>query len=434
MYNCMNKLALFGGEKAIKETKDELFHWPIVNDEDIAAVVAVLKKGNMSGTDITKKFEAEYAAWNGTEFALGTCNGTAALAASMWACGIGAGDEVICPSLTYWASCAAALTFGATVNFADVDPETLCIDPDDIEHRIGPKTKAVIVVNYGAMPAELDRIVEIAHRHNIKVIEDNSHAQGSIYKGKMCGAWGDIAGASLMAGKSFAVGEAGMITTSDRNLYERCIAFGHYERTGVASRFNPADQQITSEYLLQFKGIPLGAVKHRMNQTCAALGKTLLKTQDSKIAEIGQAMNYFADCIDKLPFLKVIRPAAGSGATKGGWYFPLCHFEHSKANGVTARKFAEALTAEGVPCGAGANQPLHLHNFFHKADIFNQGRPTAIAFNQRDVRQKENSLPVTENAVHNIIQLPWFKKFDKDEINKYVAAYHKIYDNVSKLL
>jgi dTDP-4-amino-4,6-dideoxygalactose transaminase len=430
----MSKLAILGGEKTVPELKDELFHWPVVTDEDISAVTDVLRKGTMSGTGITKEFEKEYAAWNGTDYALGTFNGTAALAAAIWACGVGAGDEVICQSLTYWASCAAVLTFGASVNFADVDPETLCIDPKDIEHRIGPCTKAIIVVNYAGMPAELDTIVAIAHRHGIKLIEDNSHAQGSMYKGRMCGSIGDIAGASLMAGKAFAVGEAGMITTNNRELYERCVAFGHYERTGAPSRFNPVDQQITMGDLLPFKGLPLGAVKHRMNQTCAAMGRVQLKHYPERIAEIDKAMNYFADQIDKIPCLKVVRPAKGSGLNKGGWYYPLCHYDKAKINGLSVQKFAEALCAEGVSCGSGANSPLHLHNYFHKADIFNMGKPTAIAFGQRDVRQGPGTLPVTERATENLINLPWFKKFDRDSIDRYASAYRKVAASAKELL
>ena len=133
----------------------ELFHWPIVTDEEIEAVAAVMRGGAApSGTDITREFEAKFAAWHGVKFGLGCCNGTAALNAAFWACGIGAGDEVIAPSVTYWASCAGVLRLGAKVIFADVDPQTLCIDPDEVERLVTPRTRALIVVNYGAMPAD----------------------------------------------------------------------------------------------------------------------------------------------------------------------------------------------------------------------------------------------------------------------------------------
>jgi dTDP-4-amino-4,6-dideoxygalactose transaminase len=231
------KLAFNGGEKTFDEP--EAFatatKWPIVIKEDEDAVIQVMRDGNMSGTDITKEFEKEYAAYNETKYALGTCNGTAALEAAFWACGVGLGDEIICPSMTYWASCTSALSLCAAVNFAEIEKDSLCIDPDDIEHRICDRTKAIVVVHYTGHPADMDRIMAIAKKHNVKVIEDVSHAQGSLYKGKIVGSIGDIGCASLMAGKSFAVGEAGMITTNDNTLYQRCVAYGHYERMGAAS-------------------------------------------------------------------------------------------------------------------------------------------------------------------------------------------------------
>jgi len=130
-------LAILGGPKAVTVTPpDDLFHWPIVTEEDEWAVVEVLRAGSMSGTDITKQFELEYAAWQGTEFALAYCNGTAALQGAMFGVGLGRGDELIAPSLTYWASALQTFSLGASVVFADNNPETVCIDPNDIEHRI----------------------------------------------------------------------------------------------------------------------------------------------------------------------------------------------------------------------------------------------------------------------------------------------------------
>jgi dTDP-4-amino-4,6-dideoxygalactose transaminase len=183
-------LAIHGGAKTVEYHDDSLFHWPIVTSEDEEAVLDVLRKGKMSAIDITQEFEKEYAAWLGVDYALGYCNGTASLLGAMWACGIGAGDEIICPAMTYWASAAGVLHLGATVNFADIDPETLCIDPDDIEHRIGPKTKAIVVVHYAGYPCDMDRILPIARKHGLKVIEDASHAHGSLYKGRSCGSLG----------------------------------------------------------------------------------------------------------------------------------------------------------------------------------------------------------------------------------------------------
>lgn len=163
----------------------------------------------MSDTDITKKFEREFAEWQGTQFALGFCNGTASLHAAMYGCGVGVGDEIICPSVTYWASALPCFSLGATVSFADIDPVTLCLDPNDLEHRITKRTKAIVVVHYLGYPADMDEIVAIARKHGVKVIEDVSHAQGGLYKGRKLGTIGDVGAMSLMTGKSFAIGEGG---------------------------------------------------------------------------------------------------------------------------------------------------------------------------------------------------------------------------------
>lgn len=213
----MSELALFGGPKAVTyvgtglNDGSDMFKWPIVTKEDEDAVLEVLRRGGMSGTDVTKQFEAEYCAWSGSKYALGTCNGTAALYAAMYGVGVGHGDEIICPSVTYWASCTAAYNLGATIVFGDIEADTLCLDPKKLESKISPKTKAIVVVHYMGHPADMDPIMEIAKKYGIKVIEDVSHAQGGLYKGKKLGTIGDVAGSSLMAGKSLAIGEAGIL-------------------------------------------------------------------------------------------------------------------------------------------------------------------------------------------------------------------------------
>ena len=427
-------LAVNGGSKAIENFNQELCVWPLVTDEDRKVIVDVLDKRAMSGTDITKEFEKEYAAWIGAKYALGYCNGTSALHAAMWACGVGAGDEIICPSITYWASCTAALSLGAAVNFADIDPETLCIAPKDIEHRIGPKTKAIVAVHYTGYPAEMDAIMEIATRHNVKVIEDASHSHGSMYKGRHTGTIGDITGMSMMSGKAFAIGEAGLMTTNNRELYERCIAFGHYERSGAPSRFNAVDSQISDPELRKFAGIPLGGYKHRMNQWCAAMGKVQLKHYPERMAEIDKAMNYFCDLLDAIPGLKAHRPPKNSGLTKGGWYCPICHYTPEKVKNVPVELFCKAVDAEGVMCAPGVNFPLHLHKVFHEADIFNMGKPTMISFGQRDVRQGPGSLPISEDICKKTFHLPRFTTYNKAEIEKTAAVYKKVIDNIDELV
>ncbi|MFA9479507.1 DegT/DnrJ/EryC1/StrS family aminotransferase [Phycisphaerales bacterium AB-hyl4] len=429
-------LAIQGAEPALppSEGDERLFHWPIVTAEDEQAVLDVMRAGTMSGTSITKQFEAEYATWQGSRHALCTCNGTAGLTAAMWACGVGVGDEIICPTITYWASASPALMLGATVNFADIDAKTLCIDPNDIEHRIGPRTRAIVVVNYAGHPADYDRIMPLARKHGLKVIEDNSHAQGSMYKGKMCGSLGDIAAASLMAGKAFPIGEGGIITTDDPKLYERCVAFGHYERTGVASNYNPVDQQVHDEGLLRFKGLPMGAAKHRLNQMCAAMGRVQLKSYPARIVEIQKAINRFWDLLDGVPGLRPHR-IDEPNSSMGGWYFARGLYTPEELGGLSAERFCEAVRAEGVKdCAPVLNRLLHTHAYFHEADVFGHGKPTAVAFGQRDVRQGPGTLPVAEQMAGRVVDVPWFKHDDAARIEQYAAAYRKVAEHAHELL
>lgn len=430
-----NRLAIQGGPKSITTDPGDLFIWPIVTAEDEQAVLDVLRQGKMSGTDITKQFEQEFAAWMGMKYALGYCNGTASLHAAMWACGVGAGDEIICPSMTYWASALPALSLGAAVNFADIDPDTLCLDSQDIEHRICEQTKAIVVVHYAGYPCDMERILPLAEKYQIKVIEDVSHAHGSLYQGKMCGTWGDIGAMSLMAGKSFATGEAGMIVTNDRRLYERCIAFGHYERTGGSSRFNPLDNQITDPQLAQYAGVPLGGYKHRMNQTCSAMGRVQLKYYPERMHTIQNAMNYFWDLLEDVPGIRSHRPPKNSRLmTMGGWYYPQGLYRSEELGGLPCEKFCEAVRAEGVAnCYPGGNDPLHLHPVFHTADIFHTGKPTMIAFGQRDVRQGKGTLPVSERIHEISFSVPWFKQYRPESIAEYAAAFRKVAENSHQL-
>lgn len=429
-----SELALLGGSQAVPHHDPSLFHWPIVTAEDEQAVLDVLRGGKMSAIDITKEFEKEYAAWVGTKFGLGYCNGTAALLGAFWGCGIGAGDEVICPSMTYWASCAAVLNLGATVNFADIDPDTLCINPNDIEHRISPRTKAIVVVHYAGYPADMDPILAVARRHGIKVIEDVSHAHGSLYKGRPCGSLGDVAAMSMMGGKSFAIGEAGMLLTDNREIYERAIAYGHYERTGGLTQFAQSVGEVHGA-LEKFKGLPIGGHKHRMNQTCSAMGRVQLKYYPRRIAEIQRALNRFWDLLDDVPGLRAHRPPADSGCTMGGWYSARGLYEGNELGGLPIEKFCEAVRAEGVQaCLPGANLPLHTHPFFHEADIFHQGQPTAVAFGQRDVRQGPGTLKVAERIADIAFAVPWFKHDRPEVIERYAMAFRKVAEHAEELL
>lgn len=237
----------------------------------------------------------------------------------------------------------------------------------------------------------------------------------------------------MMAGKSFAIGEAGMLTTDSREIYERAIAFGHYSRTGGPSMYTQPTNEISNLELAKYRGIPLGGYKHRMNQTCAAMGRVQLKYYPQRIAEIQKAMNYFWDLLEDVPGLQAHRPAKDSGSTMGGWYAARGLYNTDEVGGLPLAKFCEAVSAEGCPTAPGANFALHKHPAFHDADIYGHGKPTVIANHDRDVRQGEGALPVSESLTSRAFGIPWFKHFDEAIVEQYAAAYRKVALQAEKL-
>lgn len=432
MNPCEEQLAILGGPKCVTIPEDDMFKWPIITKEDEDAVLEVLRAGKMSGTDVTKQFEVEIKNWIGTDYALCYPSGTESIRAAMWACGVGFGDEIIAPSLTYWASATQALSMGAAVNFAEIDPWTLTIDPKDIEHRICPKTKAIIAVHYCAYPCDMDPIMEIAHKYNIPVIEDVSHIQGGLYKGRKLGTIGDIGAMSIMSGKSLACGEGGVIVTNNRKLYERCIAYGHYERTGLESHYNKADNQISDVELGRYKGFPIGGYKHRMHQLSSACGRVQLKHYPDRMYVIQKAMNFFWDQLTDIEGLNSHRPTLPN-TDKGGWYAACGLYDKNAFGGVPLEKFVEALQAEGVRCSTGLNFPMHLHPLFHEADVLGTGQISMLV-SGRDLRQGEGSLPYTEEANNRGLNVPWFKHFREDFIIQNANAFRKVANQYKKLL
>ena len=426
------KLAILGGEPLIKgelpEVVKDMLKWPIVTKEDEEAALEVIRNNSFSGVDIAEKLEAEFAAWNGTKYAVAYSSGTMALAAAMFAIGLGKGDEIICPTKTYWASIAQAISFGATPVFCNVN-DMLSMDPDDIERVISPKTKAIMVVHYVSYPCDMDRIMAIAKKHNILVIEDVSHAQGGLYKGKKLGTFGDVSAMSLMSRKSFAAGELGMVVTDNTKMYERAIAYGHH------NRFN--ESNVTeSEDLIPYYHMALGGVKGRANQLCCALARGQLKYYDERCKEIRKAMNYLWDLIEDLPGIRAIRVDESTGSTMAGFYAAAGRYIPEELHGLSVVTFVEAVNAE-IGGGEdwvvdGVNFCLHTHEYFKTYDFDGSGKPSRIANADRDVRELDKELKKSEEIM--CFTVPWLKKYNKEWIEKIAGAIKNVIENHEELL
>jgi perosamine synthetase len=420
-------LAIHGGATALRDEPGDVFRWPIVTDEDEQAVLEVLRRGAMSGTDVTLKFEEDIKAWHQMDYALCHSNGTQAIQAAMWACGVGVGDEIICQSMTYWASAMQVFSLGGTVVFADMDPRTLTLDPNDIERHITERTKAIVAVHYCAHPSDMDPIMAIAAKHGLKVIEDVSHAQGGLYKGRLLGTIGDVGAMSIMSGKSLPCGEGGILVTNDQKIYDRSVAFGHYQRS----------RDIEDPELKPFQGMPLGGYKNRMNQMSSAMGRVQLRHYRSRMEEIQQAMNHFWDLLKDVPGLKAHRTPVGGDSTMAGWYAAKGLYVADELGGLPVETFCAAVTAElagSWKVMSGGNPLMHLHAAFNEADIYGHGKPTRIAHSERDLRQGPGSLPATESLPQRMYSIPWFKRHRPDLIEQCAEAYRKVAENADQLL
>jgi dTDP-4-amino-4,6-dideoxygalactose transaminase len=221
--------------------------WPILNDEDRAAVARVLDRGVLSGAGAPemRALEAEFAATVGARFCLATNSGTAALHLALAAMGLGPGDEVIVPALSFIATAQAVLHQGAVPVFADVDPATYNLDPADAARRVTPRTRALVPVHLHGLPADMDAVNALARRHGFTVIEDAAQAHGALYKGRAVGTWGAMAAFSLNSTKNLPAGEGGLFVTDSEELYARAarVRFDGLEPPGKWDASHPLDDE-----------------------------------------------------------------------------------------------------------------------------------------------------------------------------------------------
>lgn len=213
----------------------------MIEEDDIQAVMDVLKSDYLTTGPKIAEFEKCVADYVGAKYAVAIANGTAALHAACFAAGIEEGDEVITSPLTFAASANCVMYCGGTPVFADVDPATYNIAPDDIKRKITDRTKAVIPVHLAGQPCDIDAIHKIAEEHHLIVIEDGAHALGSVYKGHKIGALSDMTIFSFHPVKPITTGEGGMITTDNEELYQRLCLFRSHGITRDESRMTRSE-------------------------------------------------------------------------------------------------------------------------------------------------------------------------------------------------
>lgn len=321
-----------------------------IEQDDIQAVVDVLKSDFLTTGPKIAEFEQTVADYVGAKYAVAISNGTSALHAACFAAGIGPGDEVITTPLTFAASANCVLYCGGTPVFADVDPKTYNIDPEDIRRKITDKTKAIIAVHLAGQPCDMDAIHSIAREHGLIVIEDGAHALGSVYKGKKVGSMSDMTTFSFHPVKPITTGEGGMIVTDNEDFYKKMVLFRSHGITRDDSMMTRNDgpwfyQQFDMGY------------NYRITDIQCALGCSQMKKLDRFLARrkeiVARYNEAFADCDN------IITPYQLSD-TESGWHLYIVQVKN-----CDRRKVFENMREKGI--GVNVHYiPVYMHPYYQE--------------------------------------------------------------------
>ncbi|MCZ7573670.1 MAG: DegT/DnrJ/EryC1/StrS family aminotransferase [Ardenticatenaceae bacterium] len=417
-------LALLGGARTVTVENKE--RWPLIGDEDVAAVTRLLRQGEISitaGTGIIRELEQAFAGYLGVRHALAQCNGTSCLHAALFAVGVGYGDEVIVPTYTWPSTASTVLLCNAIPVFCDVDPRTFTADPADVGRRITPATKAIAVVHLWGHPAEMDEIMAIAGRHGLAVVEDCSHAHGATYKGHPVGSIGDVGCFSLQASKALPGGEAGLAVTNNPDLFDRMLTLSHY-----GGRIEK--DSLTGQYT-QFAFTGFGP-KYRVHPLAAAVAREQLRHLDERIEARRQNLEYLTAGLAGIPGLTP--PDTAPHVTRGGWYGYRLLYDQEQMGGVPKERFMAALQAEGVEVDTERYRLLHFEPLYQGPEVAGECPypPPEVRATMRTY--DEGDLPVAEAIHPRLMSLPTFTYQPCwDLLDQYIAAFRKVAAGVEQL-
>ncbi len=359
-----------------------------LDDDDVAAVVEVLRGDWLTTGPSVERFESTFAELVGAGFAVAVNNGTAALHLAMLAAGVGPGDEVIVPTLTFAASANAVRYVGAEVRFCDVRPDTLGIDVGRASELVTERTRAIVVVDYAGIPCDLDGVMQLAERHGLVVIEDACHAVGATYRGRRIGSIAHLSTFSFHPVKHLTTGEGGMITTADPELDRRLRRLRNH---GIDSDFRQRETAGTWEYDV----VELG-FNFRLSDINAALGASQVRKVPTWVERRRELAERYRNLLSELPVTLLVEP----DHVRASWHlFPVLLDAGNDTPG-RSEVFA-ALRAAGI----GVNvhyRPLHLHTTF------------------RNDSSKQD-FPVAEHAYARLLSLPMWHGLSDDE-QEYVVA------------
>src|SRR2546423_1156234 len=357
----------------------------VIDDADVAAVTAVLRSDWLTTGPLVAQFEESFAQYGGAKHAVAVSSGTAALHLCMLASGIGPGDEVIVPALTFAASANCARYVGATVVFADVLDETLTVDPRHVASLVTPRTRAILAVDYGGLPCDLDELRELAQRHDLLLIEDACHAVGARYRDRAVGSIADLTAFSFHPVKHMTSGEGGMVTTADESL---ALRIGRLRNHGIAADHRQREQLGTWRYDMAELGY-----NYRLTDIQCALGLTQLGKMPLSLAHRRHIASRYAEELHEVGPLRL--PAELRDRQHAWHLYPV---RVRAPDPATGRQFAfDGMRAAGI--GVNVHYlPVYMHSYY------------------QSLGYRKGLCPVAERAYDALLSLPmWHGLSDIDQ-------------------
>jgi len=370
-----------------------------IEDDDVAAVVEVLRSDWLTTGPKVDEFERALAAFTGAAHAVTIANGTAALHAAMAALGIGPGDEVIVPAITFVATANCVIYQGGTPVFADIESDTLLIDPADVERKITPRTKAILAVDYGGQPCDYRALRALAQRHGLALVADACHALGAARDGTPVGSLADLSTFSFHPVKPIATGEGGAIVTNDAALAAKMRVFrGH----GIVSDFRQREKQGSWVYDMSHLGF-----NYRLSDIQCALGLSQLAKLPGWVAR-RQALAAQYD--ERLRGHPLLTPLACRPGVSHGFHLYVAQLPAGVDRGEVFRAFRAARIGVNVHY-----LPVYLHSFYRER------------FGDR-----RGLCPAAEHAYERILSLPIFPLMTERDVDDVVAVADQIGHSVLK--
>jgi len=390
----MSKLAINGGTPVRPKMLPYGRQW--VDENDIEAVVRVLRSDWLTTGPAVSAFEAAFAETVGAQHAVAVSSGTAALHTAAFAVGIGPGDKVIVPAMTFAASANCVRYQGGTVVFVDVRADTLNLDVTKAEAAITPRTRAVVTVDYAGQASDLDEIHSLADRHGLVVIEDACHALGASYRGRKIGALADLTVFSLHPVKHITTGEGGVVTTDNAELARGLRLFRNH---GIAS--SPQQREAAGSWFYEM--VELG-YNYRLTDFQCALGQAQLQKLSAWIARRRQIAARYNEAFSGMPALEI--PSVLSDRLPS-WHLYVLRLNLHQLDGVGRSEVFKALRAENI--GVNVHYiPVPWHPYYQKLGY------------------AKGQWPVAEGNYERILTLPIWPGMDDADVEDVIEAVAKV--------